>query len=345
MIAFPQRCPRMTLRPTLLLFFLLTTTLATPAWAAPLDIIPFQTSNRAPMTQIFGLPVPGRALLLGPGETAASFAVDAEQNYSHNTSNNESIFFDGESYRFNLALHRGILPRLEAGIELPYLSHRGGFLDGFIEGWHDTFGLPQNGRDKAPRDQLRYSYIRNGKQEVLLDDNTEGLGDIRLHLAWQIDRPKEGPQRGAALHAALKLPTGDSDDLLGSGSTDLTLWLTGTRNGNWGGTALALFGSAGIMGLTDGEVAEEYQRNLVGFAMLGGGWRPFPWMVLKLQLDGHTPFFDSELEELGDPAAVLTLGGDLALSEQMALELGVSEDIATGTAPDVMFHLDLRSRF
>ncbi len=335
----------MTLKPKLPLLFLLMSALTTPAWSAPLDILPFQTSNRGPMTQIFGIPSSGTALLLAPGETAAEFGVDTVQNFSHNTSGDESIYFDGETYRFNLALRRGILPGIEAGIELPYLSHRGGFLDSFIEDFHDTFGMPQNGRNETKKDQLLYTYIRDGIHQVTVDENAEGVGDIRLNAAWQISRSKEGPQRGAALHASLKLPTGNSDDLLGSGSTDLALWLTGSRSGSWGDTGLALFGSAGVIGLTDGEVAEEYQRNLIGFAMVGGGWRPYSWMVLKLQVDGHTPFYDSDLKELGDLAALLTVGGDLALSEQTSLELAVSEDIVTETSPDVVFRLALRSHF
>ncbi|MDY0267943.1 DUF3187 family protein [Trichloromonas sp.] len=319
--------------------------LAGSAWSADLAISPFQTGNRAPMTQIFGLPTPGHALLLPPGEHAAELALDTTQNYTHNSSGDESAFFDGETYRFNLNLRRGLTPRFEVGLDVPYLMHRGGFLDGFIEGWHDTFTLPQNGRDRASRDRLRYSYIRNGKQEVLVDDHAQGLGDIRLNAAWQLTRSTGGEPWGAALHAALKLPTGDSDDLLGSGSTDLSLWLSGNRTWLRENSAVALFGSCGFMGMTDGDVIEERQRNLVGFAMLGGGWRPWSWLVLKLQIDGHTPLYDSDLKELGDPAALLTVGGDLALGNKTALEIGVSEDIATETAPDVVFRLALRSRF
>ena len=333
----------MTLKRTLPLLLLLLTSF--PASADSLDIVPFQTGNRAPMTQIFGLPTPGTAILLESGQTATELGLDTAQNFSKNTSDDEVSFFDGETYRLNLSLRRGLLPRLEAGIEIPYLWHRGGFLDGFIEGFHDTFGLPQNARDNHPRDQLRYSYIRNGKQEVLVDENTEGLGDIRLRAAWQISRSEAGPPRGTALHAALKLPTGDSDDLLGSGSTDLALWLSGTRGGTWDDMALALFGHIGMLGLTDGDVVDEEQRNLVGFAMLGGGWRPFSWLVLKLQLDGHTPFYDSDLQELGEVAGLITLGGDVALGEQTVLELALTEDIATDTAPDAVFRLALRSRF
>ena len=69
------------------------------------------------------------------------------------------------------------------------------------------------------------------------------------------------------------------------------------------------------------------------------------WLVLKIQVDGHTSVYDSDLPELGDPVAILTLGGDLAVGDTTALEIGLSEDIATKTIPDVIFSLALRCRF
>jgi len=321
------------------------TLISTPAWAVPLEIAPFQIANRSPVAQLFGLPGPGTAILLPAGSTAVELALDTAQNFSKNTRSDEVSFFDGETYRLNLGLRHGVAPRFEAGLDIPYLFHRGGFLDGFIEDFHDTFALSQSGRDSFPRNKLLYSYVRAGEEEIRVDDNTEGLGDVRLRAAWQLWQSADGPPRGSALHASLKLPTGDSDDLLGSGSTDLAVWLSGTRGWDKGRSALALFGAAGVMGMTDGDVMEKHQRNLVGFGTLGGGWRPASWIVLKIQLDGHTPLYDSDLPELGDFAGQLTMGGDLALGELTALEIGVSEDIIVDTAPDVVFRLALRSRF
>lgn len=315
------------------------------SWGAPLEILPFQTANRNPVTQLFGLPGPGTAILLPHGNTSAELSLDTIQNFSKNSRSGEVTFFDGETYRLNFGLRHGVAPGLEIGFDIPYLSHRGGFLDGFIEGFHDTFALSQSGRDRFPRNQLLYSYIRAGEEEIRIDGSTEGLGDLRLRTAWQLWPSADGPPRGAALHASLKLPTGDSDELLGSGSTDLAIWLSGTRGWETGGAALAIFGAAGIMVMTDGEVVEKQQRNLTGFGTLGCGWRPADWIVLKIQFDGHTPLYDSDLPELGRFAGQLTMGGDLALGEQTALEIGVSEDVVVDTAPDVIFRLALRSRF
>jgi hypothetical protein len=335
----------MILRRILPVLVLTLTALVPSGWAAPLEIVPFQTANRSPVAQIFGLPGPGTALLLPAGGNAAEFAVETAQNFAKNTSGDEVSFFDGETYRFNLALRRGVTPRLEVGLEIPYLSHRGGFLDGFMRDYHDVFGLTQSGRNNHPRNRLLYSYVRGDVQEILVDEHTEGLGDIRLRAAWQLWRNETGQPRGAALHASLKLPTGNSDDLLGSGSTDLAVWVSGTRGWEKKGSARALFGAVGVMGLTDGDVLRDQQRNLVGFGTIGGGWRPADWVVLKLQLDTQTPFFDSDLQELGWVMGQLLLGVDLALGERTVLEVGVNEDIVVDTAPDTVFRLALRSRF
>lgn len=315
------------------------------AWAAPLEIVPFQTANRSPAVSIYGLPAPGTAILLDAGETGAELATETVQNFAKNESGAEESMFDGETYRFDLTVRHGIAGRFEAGIAVPYLMHRGGSLDNFVENFHDTFGLPQGGRDRVPQDRLLYSYSDRGRDEILVDDDAEGFGDLRLLAAWQLCKNLDGPPRGVALHASLKLPTGDSDDLLGSGSTDLALWAAGSHGWATGYGDVALFGTAGLLGMTDGDVIPDRQNNLVAFGMLGGGWRPLDWLVAKVQLDTHTPFYDSDLKDLGNPSFQLTSGFDFAVGERTALEIGLSEDIAPETAPDVVFRVAVRSRF
>jgi hypothetical protein len=51
------------------------------------------------------------------------------------------------------------------------------------------------------------------------------------------------------------------------------------------------------------------------------------------------------LRELSQNAVQLLIGGTLTLSERTTLDIAVSEDIATLTSPDVVFHFDLSVRF
>jgi hypothetical protein len=311
--------------------------------ARALDLIPFSTTNQNPLIAIFGLPAAAPAMVLAPGKTSAELRADLASSFTRNNRGGEDILLDGETYRFALALRRGIGERLEVGLEIPFVMHREGFLDSFIIDWHDFFHLPQGGRDEAPRNRLAYTYERDGRTLIDLSDGSEGFGDLRLTGAWQLLRRQGEEPQALALRASLKLPTGDEDRLLGSGSTDLALWLSGSEA--FRGGSLALFGGAGALLMSDGDVLAKLQRHAAAFGTLGGGWRPLPRLVLKIQVDGHTPLFrNSDLQELSG-SAQLAIGGTLGLTETLALDLAVVEDIVVDTAPDVVFHLALRQTF
>ena len=317
-------------------------------WPFPLhaaEITPFYTQNQSPLIQIFGLPSIGDASLLGPGKADARFILDLANNYVDDQNPRESILLDGESARFSLDARYGINRDWELGVVIPYVIQSGGFLDGFIENYHDAFGFPQGGRDQAPRNRLLYRYVKDGQERLKVSDSGSGLGDISLTGGWQVWGGKNQPS-AAALRASLKLPTGSSSQLHGSGSWDLSLWMVGSHD--WKGTygQLTLFGAAGLMGMTGGDVLESQQRKGVGFGGLGVGWSPARWIAFKIQANGHTPFYkDSELRELSMSSIQLTMGGTLAFSDRVSLDLGVTEDVIVKTSPDVVFHLALRGSF
>lgn len=318
----------------------LTVALTLSQSASALELAPFPTRNMNPLAQIFGLPAAAPGRVTSPGRTESALTADVASHFTEDSSTDETIFLDGETYRFGLSVRHGLREGVEVGAEVPYLLHRGGFLDNFTVGWHDFFGLPQSGRDDYPHNLLLFRYSDHGEERLRLEDGTDGLGDIRLTAGWQVLSSETG---AAALRASLKLPTGDSDRLLGSGSTDLALWLSGERTFVGGGEELALFGGAGGLLLTDGDILPDRQRNAVGFGTLGGAWRALPWLAFKIQVDGHTAFFDSDLPQLDD-SLQLTLGGTLDWGAT-TFDLGVVEDIAVDTAPDVTFLLALRRAF
>lgn len=313
------------------------------------EITPFYTQNQSPLVQIFGLPAAGSAIVLPPGHGAGMLVLDVANNFAHSSNGltGEAILLDGESYRTTLAFRYGIGKGVEGGIDIPLVGQGGGFLDGFIEGWHDFFALPQGGRKEAPRNRLLYDYSKNGQERLRIDDSSFGVGDLRLSGGFQLYDDGKKNLRALALRASLKLPTGESARLHGSGSTDFALWLTGSDDyGLPSGGHLGLFGAVGGMGMSDGDVLKGQQRNVVGFGTLGIGWSPAEVIAFKTQLSGHTPFYrGSDLRELTGSALQLLIGGTIAFSERTALDIGVSEDVAVNTSPDVAFHLALSRRF
>jgi hypothetical protein len=316
--------------------------------AADLAITPFYTFNQSPLVQIFGLPAPESAVIQQPGHYWSLLAVDAANDFARDVSSRERVNLDGESYRLNLALRYGIAENLEIGLDLPWVGYSGGVLDGVIEGWHRFFGLDQGKRTEVPNDRLLVSYSRDGKERLHMDHGNFGLGDLRLGGAWQLFQSESVPARAIALRASLKLPTGSSSKLHGSGSTDLALWLSGSDDYRFSFLPghLSLYGAAGAMALTRGRVLEEQQNQLVGFGTLGLGWSPAGWIALKTQLSTSSPFYHgSDLKELGKYALQLVFGGTLGFTPKTALDIAVSEDVRVDTAPDFGIHLGVSRQF
>lgn len=308
-----------------------------PAQATP--ELPFDTTNQSPLIQLYGLPGLGAPHLLAPGRSRVDLHFEAANHFVGKSAGAESLFLDGETHRTTLKIYRGLTGGREIGIELPYVSHGGGFLDSFIESWHDFFGLPQNGRDRMPADRLLYQYRRNGTDAILLSQPSAGIGDVRLTAGLPFPAWAD-----TALRFSLKLPTGDSEKLLGSGATDAALWFS-TRCSRCTGS-ISWYGGSGVIWLGKGDVLRGQQRRVVAFGSAGLHWQPLARLTLGVQLDGHMPFYrDSALASLADSSVQLVLGGMWRPSPRYAWELAISEDIVVDTAPDVVVRIGLRSWF
>ena len=306
---------------------------------------PFPTSNQSPLIAVYGLPAAGEAKVLGQKEKSIRLTADLASNYVTNDNARENVVLDGESLRLVLSARYGIGRNFELGVDVPYWIIGGGFLDGFIEGYHSTFGFPNGGRELAPRNRLLYRYRKDGVTLLNMERSGQGPGDIRVSGGWQVYSGAD-QNRNMTLRASLKLPTGDSDTLRGSGSADLALWLTAGTDHHFSIGRLTLYGAAGAMGMTKGKVLPDQQRPVVGFGMLGVSVSPAEWIDLMVQTNGHTSFYsDSDLKQIDAPSAQLTVGGALHFSSRTVLQLGVTEDIVVGASPDVVFHLSLEHRF
>jgi hypothetical protein len=312
-----------------------------------MEITPFRTINQSPVVQIYGLPAESSATIVPAGRLTVGLTQDVTSEYTVSRATGEQITLDGESYRWTLSARYGISDRFEAGIDIPYILYGGGFLDGFIVDWHNTFGMPQGGRDTAPKDRLSYRYRKNGVQKLSMDQAGSGIGDISLSAGMKLFEERGDAAHDAiALRLSVKLPTGESSYLRGSGSTDFALSLCGSMNNftEWG--SLGVFGSAGALAMTRGDVLADQQNNLAGFGTLGLGWGPAEWISFKVQLNAATAMYHgSSLDELSSASLVLVSGGAVKLPGGYLLDIGVSEDVAVTTAPDVAFHLGLSRQF
>lgn len=252
----------------------------------------------------------------------------------------ESLILDGETTRLAFNYRHGISQRFDIGFEVPYLWHESGSLDSAIDQWHKIFGLPDGGRDTRQRDQLEFAYSSAGGAGIGLTTNSRGVGDIRLLAGWQISKTEK---RQSALQLGLKLPTGKSDMLLGSGGTDVSLGIAVDTTSLWGNTNLSGFYRANVTHLGKPDWLVNRYKNIVGQLAFGMAYRLNRSVDLRLQSRIRSAVYDSATENLGDPSMSLTFGADFSVADDYRLSLSVAEDVLPGTAPDVSFQIALRS--
>ena len=325
-------------RRRLLLSAVLFTAMISQGLASDYLLQPLAITNLNPLHGVYGIAAMQAPIVLNPKQNSVNVVVDAASHFTDGRNQSESIRIDGESYRLAIRVARGLPQHWEIGMEVPVLSHSGGFMDGIINQWHDTFGLPTLGRDRVENNQLVFQYSRDSQDLVNMQSSTTGLGDIVLFTGKTL---KQTEDFAFTVRAQLELPSGDPDRLLGSGGTDISIAaMLSRRWRNWLGS-VQLGGSY----LETGDILPELQHNWVGFGSAYAGWHPFRSFAFKLQLDANTPVYtNSSIDQLTDTVYQLTLGASAALGESTYLDVSVTEDeINPDVSSDVRFQVRLRT--
>lgn len=153
---------------------------------------------------------------------AGSWLVSATTTWTNRWAwKNNKYLVDAEVLRVGFAATYGLTDWLGLRIEVPFCLRGGGVMDGFIQGFHDAFGLGQAGRDEFPKDHFQIILWRKNGTQFALTENDSGIGLEDMILSSQVRLTEGGPylpQTMVVLH--LKLPSGDQSDLYGSGSVD-----------------------------------------------------------------------------------------------------------------------------
>ncbi len=309
--------------------------------------MPLRLVNLNPFHLLYGVPVSSgtRVMPEGAKEVVASF--DMASHMRAGRTGGERVVMDGETYRQALSVRQGLGNGWEYFLEIPVVAHSGGVFDGFIEGWHDAFGLPQGERDKAPRDRLSFLYTDGGRSRADVGRDVLSLGDASLGVGHALASPLF-PNDGMAVRAMVKLPTGDPGSLTGSGSFSVSAWAETSGAFPGSGVSRSWLYAATLGALTGAAPqgrAETGGRN-IAFGRLGVTWRALEDLHLTVQVDAHSsPYGASGLAELSDTAVILGMGGTLRLTERLVIDAAVTEDDGIGqSAPDIGLHLALRWR-
>jgi len=305
------------------------------------EAAPLRVRNTLPTSQLYGLPRALGAEMQRRG-TEVTFAVDLGSNFTSDFDPEASAFFDGETTVFSLGLRAPLGRRMEWGLEIPYVLHSGGFLDGFLETFHDFTGLSDGGRDRAPKNRLDYLVAYRGTDYADFRDRQHHLGDVRGWLGYQLHR---SAARALGVRAQVKLPTGRVKDLSGSNGTDGTLWLEYSDRALLASIGLSLSLMGGVVVLGDGDLAPEAQKGYALLGHLGLQYAITKRVTLLAQVDTHSQLVDTGVPQATNGAVQGTLGGRWSISPKYWVDLGVVEDLRPQTSSDVVFQFLMGARF
>jgi Protein of unknown function (DUF3187) len=299
---------------------------------------PLATRNQHPLVALFGLPMPLAARLPAPDSGRAGAALNWSNFATTDTTDQRSYTLDGEVVEIRVQAEHALGERFAVRGELAWRQLSGGSLDSLVESWHDLFGLPNGSRRRLPDDALLIEY-RSGESTLLrVEDDTSGIADLPLALGYQLT----ASQRGAlATWLTVKVPTGQAEDLTGSGAVDVALSLAGERqlSERW-----QLFGQVNFAWLGQGDVLADLQQDFAGSLLAGTTWQAWRGLQLTAQLEANTAVVDTGTDLDGD-AIVLTLGGRYRTASGWAFDFGFSEDVQPDASPDIVFLLSVQHAF
>jgi len=168
---------------------------------------------------------PRKAATTPVGRLRFEFATAYSSMFEDGTDGSSTVLFDGELSRTGLSFTTGVSPTTDVEFEVPIAYASSGFLDSFIEIWHDALGFPNGGRGKRDKGGFAMYAEKDGRRVFDMDPDRVELGDVPIVVTQRlIDEENAGVS--IDLRGGLELPSGSQSRGFGNGGID------------WGGGAL-----------------------------------------------------------------------------------------------------------
>jgi hypothetical protein len=248
------------------------------------------------------------------------------------------IGLDTEITELNLGFRKTLNNCIEIGIELPILSFNSGFMDGFLDWYHDAFGFPDYGRSNRPDNDFLYSVTRKGVSVIRGESGRVGPGDIRLSLK----KPLLNGDLAISIKGELELPTGDAETGFGNGSFDAGISLLVDKQF---GDTFKVYANIGVF--FPGNLKALDRIDLGNYFFGGAALEAAFWknvsLIGQLFIQG-SPFPDTDIASVDRTAVLFSFGGRYA-SGSNSFELSLTEDPNTSGAPDFTMNFSFKRKF
>jgi hypothetical protein len=297
----------------------------------------FQT-NRNPMMFMVMTPVPRSADIQD-----APFLFRLRTDYT-------SVHIDRESRDYDILtdMEIGVVTpefgiklgdRCSVDLSVPFISYGGGFMDGFLEDYHELGGFPDYGRSLRPKNEFACVVKKDDKTWFEMEQHGLHPGDARLDLTCSLTG---GSRFKAALQAGVKFPTGDPDGGFGSGKTDFGVFLLTRSTFN----RLVVYFNPGVIVPKDPEtLGADISYRTMATLFAGFEYIKSPLWSFSAQFNGFTsPLSNTGIDVLDNPSVELALGFSRKLGKNARAAFTFCEDLS-GPAPDFSVHAGVETSF
>ncbi|MDO8282669.1 MAG: DUF3187 family protein [Thermodesulfovibrionia bacterium] len=294
---------------------------------------PLQVKNQYPIFMHAGAPYIAAASM----ENSFSASLSHSSTYTVQSSKDWVIDQDMEVTELNLRYKKVLYDSVEIGVDIPIIALSGGFMDGFLDSYHKTLGLPDYGRGARPDDDFLYEIRRDGKL-IVKGKTGVALGDIRLTAKKPLISSDE---MKLSLMGDIELPTGSAKKGYGNGSIDAGVALLFNRKISDDFMAYLNLGSVfpgDLKGYEDIKLEDFIHGGVAVETTLKEKYS------LILQLQGQSRIYPrTDLGAVDRGAWLLSFGGRYVAGRNL-FELSFTEDINSSGAPDFILNLSYKAR-
>ena len=262
--------------------------------------------------------------------------------WTNTWANGTGYSLDFETLQTAVGFAYGITDTLQIEVEAQQRDRFGGAMDSFVQGFHDVFGIDQDGREEVPRDQFTFDLSPPGEPSVHLDGDDRGTFTRSLQVVVQNNVTCGSAKLPAFSYSVTtRIETEDSGDLTGESDLDLGASVSVARRVKqvyfYGTLGLTWFGGDEFRGLE----LEDTQYTILAAAE----WRfraNQSFLLQYLRTEGLSPDFRPFANESHE----VTLGWKWEVLKKTVIEVGLIENVISfDNSPDFGFHIGLARRF
>jgi len=230
----------------------------------------------------------------------------------------------------------GLTKNLQLDLEIPYLRESGGYLDGFIQNFHDNFCFDQAGRDTLFKDDSTHALFLNGQKLFISSFEESGLSDVVLSAKFPIYK---GHRYTPLLNArfAVKFPTGDEEKLLGRGNYDWGFNLYATKIFK----KSCIHGNFGVVIPGDWDIFPDLDISNVYSILIAWEYVPRSNISILIQDLAQTSYYkDATDSPLSKVSHEISAGIKMSIRKDMAWVFSFTENHGElNNSPDIGFHV------